>query len=91
MSVLALALIRRETSQRDITSAVPVGQPWGAGQTGQGGQMGHLGRRLASYDTAYCCMVCGQPARFGFDVHLRLGRVGHWFCAAHRPQAEARA
>jgi hypothetical protein len=33
------------------------------------------------------CSVCGQPARFGYDVYLRRGEDGRWFCAAHRPKA----
>jgi hypothetical protein len=32
------------------------------------------------------CSVCGQPARFGYDVYLRRGEEGRWFCAAHRPE-----
>src|ERR1700730_1384919 len=30
------------------------------------------------------CSVCGQ--RFGYDVYLRRGEEGRWFCAAHRPE-----
>ena len=33
------------------------------------------------------CTVCGQPARFGYDVCLLHGELGRWFCAAHRPEA----
>jgi hypothetical protein len=31
------------------------------------------------------CSVCGQLARFGYDVRLLHGEEGRWFCAAHRP------
>jgi hypothetical protein len=37
------------------------------------------------------CVVCGQPASFGFGVSMREGREGRWTCAAHRPQDEGRA
>ena len=33
------------------------------------------------------CSVCGQPARFGYEVRLLHGEEGRWFCAAHRPEA----
>ena len=32
------------------------------------------------------CSVCGQPARFGYEVRLLHGEEGRWFCAAHRPE-----
>jgi len=31
------------------------------------------------------CQVCGEHAYFGFNVSLRQGRIGQWFCALHRP------
>ena len=31
------------------------------------------------------CVVCGAWGAFGFDVDLRAGRRGRWFCRAHRP------
>jgi hypothetical protein len=31
------------------------------------------------------CQVCGEAAYFGFNVSLRQGRLGQWFCALHRP------
>jgi hypothetical protein len=37
------------------------------------------------------CFACGQPARFGFGVHLRRGLEGRLTCAAHRPQGEGHA
>lgn len=37
------------------------------------------------------CFMCGQPARFGFGVHLKCGLEGAWTCAAHRPHGEGHA
>lgn len=31
------------------------------------------------------CTECGRFAAFGHDVSLRAGRLGRWYCAAHRP------
>jgi hypothetical protein len=31
----------------------------------------------------FCC-VCGAWGSYGFGVNLRSGRLGRWFCAAHR-------
>jgi hypothetical protein len=42
-------------------------------------------QRLNQHSRQAGCCVCGQPARFGFGVRLRLGQEGRWFCAAHRP------
>ena len=42
-------------------------------------------------DSERRCFICGQPARFGFGVHLRRGFEGRWTCAAHRPHGEGRA
>jgi hypothetical protein len=35
------------------------------------------------------CSVCGAWGSYGFGVNLRGGRMGRWFCAAHRPQGAA--
>lgn len=32
------------------------------------------------------CSVCGAWGSYGFGVNLRGGRMGRWFCAAHRPR-----
>jgi hypothetical protein len=32
------------------------------------------------------CSVCGAWGSYGFGVNLRGGRMGRWFCAAHRAQ-----
>jgi len=40
------------------------------------------------------CTVCGRFGAFGYGVHLGSGKLGHWYCAAHRPHnpsAERRA
>ena len=31
----------------------------------------------------FCCR-CGRFAAFGYGVHLRAGRLGRWYCGAHR-------
>jgi hypothetical protein len=31
----------------------------------------------------FCC-ICGAGGSYGFGVNLRGGRMGRWFCAAHR-------
>jgi hypothetical protein len=46
---------------------------------------------LKARDSERRCFVCGQPARFGFGVHLRRGLEGRWTCAAHRPHGQGRA
>jgi hypothetical protein len=35
------------------------------------------------------CEKCGALAPFGYGVSLRRGRLGRWYCAAHRPQGGA--
>jgi hypothetical protein len=34
------------------------------------------------------CEMCGDHAYFGFNVCLREGKRGQWFCAAHRPTSD---
>jgi hypothetical protein len=34
------------------------------------------------------CAVC--VGAYGYGVNLRAGRLGHWYCAAHRPKGIAR-
>lgn len=44
--------------------------------------------RLRSGGTVFIhsCCVCGQTnAPFGYDANVRAGRLGTWYCAAHRP------
>jgi hypothetical protein len=31
------------------------------------------------------CVECGAYGAFGYDVSLRAGRLGRWYCAEHRP------
>jgi hypothetical protein len=32
------------------------------------------------------CAECGAWGAFGYGVNLRMGRLGRWYCAKHRPQ-----
>jgi hypothetical protein len=32
----------------------------------------------------YC--ACGEWGSFGYNVSLRTGRLGTWYCREHRPQ-----
>jgi hypothetical protein len=32
------------------------------------------------------CVKCSAWGAFGYGVNFRLGRLGRWYCAAHRPQ-----
>jgi hypothetical protein len=36
------------------------------------------------------CAVCGRWGAYGYGVNLRAGRLGHWYCAAHRPKGTVR-
>jgi len=31
------------------------------------------------------CVECGAYGAFGYGVNLRNGRLGRWYCRAHRP------
>jgi hypothetical protein len=31
------------------------------------------------------CAECGAWGAFGYGVNFRAGRLGRWYCAAHRP------
>jgi hypothetical protein len=33
------------------------------------------------------CEECGAWGAFGYGVSLRTGKLGRWYCAAHRPRA----
>ena len=37
----------------------------------------------------FCC-ECGAWGAFGYGVNLRTGRLGKWYCVAHRPQQPSR-
>jgi hypothetical protein len=37
------------------------------------------------------CEVCGEWGAFGYGVILRAGKLGSWFCFAHRPAAPTRS
>jgi len=36
------------------------------------------------------CAECGRWGAYGYGVNLRAGRLGHWYCAAHRPKGTVR-
>lgn len=36
------------------------------------------------------CVECGRWGAYGYGVNVRAGRLGRWYCAAHRPQGTAR-
>jgi hypothetical protein len=43
--------------------------------------------RLQELDGAvvlHFCAECGAWATYGYDVNLRAGRLGSWYCPAHR-------
>jgi len=44
--------------------------------------------RVQELDRAFLhfCVECGAYGAFGYGVNLRAGRLGQWYCAAHRPQ-----
>ncbi len=31
------------------------------------------------------CATCGRWGSFGYGVKLRIGQLGRWYCAEHRP------
>jgi hypothetical protein len=31
------------------------------------------------------CHECGRWGSYGYGVVLRTGKLGRWYCAAHRP------
>jgi hypothetical protein len=44
--------------------------------------------RVQELDRAFLhfCVECGAYGAFGTGVNPRAGRLGRWFCAAHRPR-----
>jgi hypothetical protein len=34
---------------------------------------------------SHFCTECGAWGAFGYGVNLRAGRMGRWYCAAHKP------
>jgi hypothetical protein len=32
------------------------------------------------------CVECGRFGPYGYDVRLRAGQLGRWYCREHRPQ-----
>lgn len=45
-----------------------------------------LVRFAAGQPIVHYCQVCGA---WGYDVDLSTGRLGRWYCVAHRPDKEA--
>lgn len=41
-------------------------------------------------DGQFRCMICGEPAHFGFGVKLRAGNLGRWSCREHIAQVKTR-
>ena len=39
--------------------------------------------------TLYQPFAMSASGAFGYSVNLRAGRLGRWYCAAHRPQRAA--
>jgi hypothetical protein len=46
-----------------------------------------LKRESPSTRFLHPCQVCGEWGSFGYGVSLRAGRLGQWYCFAHRPAA----
>ena len=88
--VLGLALKRLALSHGTVPSAVPMGHPVNGRTKGTSGTDETTGTDETASERGLSdrkrrCFVCGQPARFGFEVRLRQGQAGRWSCAAHRP------
>jgi hypothetical protein len=48
---------------------------------------GRRGRMVEnSSGLLHFCVTCGCWGAFGYGVALRAGRLGHWYCAEHRPR-----
>jgi hypothetical protein len=45
-------------------------------------------QRLEGTVVLHFCCECGRWGAYGYDVNLRVGRLGRWYCAAHRPKPE---
>lgn len=37
------------------------------------------------------CVKCGRWGAFGYDVDPMKGRLGRWYCGAHRPDRDGRS
>jgi hypothetical protein len=44
-------------------------------------------QKLEGAVVLHFCVECGAWGAYGYDVNLRAGRLGRWYCAAHRPQS----
>jgi hypothetical protein len=43
-------------------------------------------QKLEGAVVLHYCVECGAWGSFGYGVNLRAGRLGRWYCAAHRPR-----
>jgi hypothetical protein len=49
-----------------------------------GARRGRVERREGLF--LHFCMDCGAWGAYGYDVNLRAGQLGRWYCALHRPR-----
>jgi hypothetical protein len=47
---------------------------------------GRVGDRNGVF--VHFCIECGRWGAYGYGVSVRAGRLGRWYCAAHRPGAQ---
>ena len=33
----------------------------------------------------YRCVICGEIAHYGYNVNIREGKDGTWYCVEHKP------
>ena len=50
-----------------------------------------LVRFEAGQPIVHYCQVCGAWGAWGYDVNLSTGRLGRWYCGAHRPDQKGNA
>lgn len=53
------------------------------------GRRGRVQKLEGAVVLHFCC-DCGRWGPYGYDVNLRAGRYGRWYCAEHRPQLPLR-
>jgi hypothetical protein len=71
--------IQAEPSVSEAVPATKLDEPNAARR----GQVSEIDGRLEHF-----CMECGRFAPFGYGVRLRVGQLGRWYCAAHRPHGD---
>ncbi len=45
---------------------------------------GRVDERSGRWILHFCC-ECGRWGSYGYDVSLRTGKMGRWYCREHRP------